>query len=374
MTPETVPFYDLQKITARHRAELVAACSRVIDSGWFILGEEVKSFEREFAAYAGCRHCVGFGNGLDALTLILRAWREQGVLKEGDEVIVPAHTYIASTLAITENRLKPVLVEPDLRTFTLDPARIESAITPRTRAVLAVHLYGQAADMTGIEEIARRHGLKVLEDAAQSQGARHAGRMTGAWGDAAGFSFYPGKNLGALADAGCATTNDDALADLLRALRNYGSHQKYHNLYQGPNSRLDEMQAAVLRVKLRHLAGDNELRRQVVQRYLKDIRHPQVELPAWPSDPASHVWHVFVVRTKQRDELQKHLSAQGVQTIIHYPIPPHRQQCYPQLHHLSLPLTEAIHREVLSLPLSPVMTGEQVAQVIAAVNSFQPTA
>jgi dTDP-4-amino-4,6-dideoxygalactose transaminase len=267
-----------------------------------------------------------------------------------------------------------VLVELDPRTFCLDPALIERAITPRTRVVMPVHLYGQAADMTRIGEVAARHGLKVVEDAAQSQGARHEGRVTGSLGDAAGVSFYPGKNLGALGDAGCVVTSDDRLAEVLRALHNYGSVKKYHHAYQGPNTRLDEVNAAALRIKLRRLVADNEERRQVARRYHEGIRHPLIELPARPDDSARHVWHLFVVRTKRRDELQRHLDSHGVQTIIHYPIPPHQQKAYAGLAHPSLPLTEAIHREVLSLPMSPVMTAAQIERVIEVVNAFPSAA
>lgn len=371
-TGSPVLFLDLKAINAVHRAALHDAFSRVFDSGWYILGQELKAFEEEFAAYVGCRHCIGLGNGLDALTLTLRAWKELGVLAEGDEVIVPANTYIASILGITENRLTPVLVEPDPRTFNLDPSRIEAAITPRTKAILVVHLYGQAADMTAIVRIARQHGLKVLEDAAQAQGARHGGRRTGVLGDAAGFSFYPGKNLGALGDAGAVTTNDDKLAETLRALRNYGSHKKYHNHYQGPNSRLDELQAALLRVKLPALDAENARRGEIARLYHAGIRHPEVQLPAMPK-AGEHVWHIFAVRTSRRDEFQGYLTAQGIQTVVHYPIPPHHQAAFAtaQWSAVSLPLTDAIHREVLSLPISPVMSDAQVARVMQVINAWK---
>lgn len=364
------PFLDLREINLRQRDELLAAAGRVFDSGWYIHGTEHEAFEREFAAYCGASECIGVANGLDALTLVLRAWKEMGVLRDGDEVLVPANTYIASILAITENRLAPVLVEPDPATYNLDPALLAAACTARTRAILAVHLYGQAADMTRITNFARERGLIVLEDAAQAHGAVHAGRKSGTWGDAAGFSFYPGKNLGALGDAGAITTNDQELAALLRALRNYGSHKKYHNFHQGPNSRLDELQAALLRVKLPVLDADNEHRRQVAARYRAGIKNPKIGLPAVVAGEEGHVWHLFVVRVSDRESFVRHLAAQGVQTVIHYPIPPHRQPCYPQLHHFSLPITEAIHREVVSLPISPVMIEAQVEAVIAAVNSW----
>jgi len=365
----SVPFLDLKTINARYAGELADAAKRVIDSGWYIHGEEHAAFEREFAAWNGSKHALGVANGLDALTLVLRAWKELGVLSEGDEVIVPANTYIASILAITENRLVPKLVEPDPATFNLDPAALEAAITPRTKAILVVHLYGRFAPLPEIMAFARARGLKVLEDCAQSHGAASGGRKCGVWGDAAGFSFYPGKNFGALGDAGAVTTSDDTLAEVLKALRNYGSEKKYHNLYQGPNSRLDEMQAALLRVKLRYLDGENERRKEVAARYREGIRHAGLVLPEAPPAEA-HVWHLFVVRSERRDELQEHLAGCGVQTMVHYPIPPYQQEAYASLAHLSLPVTDAIHREVLSLPISPVMTDAQVDEVIAAVNRW----
>lgn len=366
-----VPFLDLKAINQAHRNELISAFTKVLDSGWYVHGKEHESFEREFAAYCGVSECIGVANGLDALTLVLRAWKEMGVLSEGDEVIVPANTYIASVLAITENRLTPVLVEPDPATFNLDPVRLETALSPRTKAVLAVHLYGQAADMTRITEFARMRGLKVLEDAAQAHGAMHAGRKVGAWGDAAGFSFYPGKNLGALGDAGAITTSDGNLAHTLRALRNYGSHKKYHNQYQGPNSRLDELQAALLRVKLPALDAENARRRNIADSYLQKIRHPKIGLPKAPQDAKSHVWHIFAVRVQLRESLMLHLASGGIQSLIHYPIPPHRQDAYPALHTLSRPISEAIHWEVVSLPMSPVMSSEEVGVVVEALNRWE---
>ncbi len=366
-----IPFLPLQQLNARHAGELADAARRVIDSGWYILGREVKAFEEEFAAWNNSHHCVGVANGLDALTLVLRAWKEAGQWSDGDEVIVPANTYIASILAITENRLKPVLVEPDAW-FNLDPARLDDAVTARTRTVLAVHLYGQVADMNPIVAFCRKNGLKLLEDCAQAHGASLNGRKCGTFGDAAGFSFYPGKNLGALGDGGAITTDDPKLAEILRALRNYGSHQKYHNDIQGPNSRLDELQAALLRVKLPHLDADNAARRQVAQAYQAGIRHPLITLPAVRAEATSHVHHLFVIRTPRRDALQEHLDAQGVQTMVHYPIPPHRQACYANLlGSLTFPETEATHREALSLPVWPGMTQAQIQTVIKAVNNWQ---
>ena len=365
-----VPFLDLGAINARDRAALIDAFTRVLDSGWYVLGKEVEAFEREYAAYCGTRHCVGVGNGLEALALILRAWLELGVLKPGDEIIVPANTYIATILAITENGLKPTLVEPDPATCNLDAARIEAHLGPRTRAILPVHLYGQTADMTAIHAVARQHGLKVIEDCAQAHGARHAGVRAGALGDAAGHSFFPSKNFGALGDAGAVTTNDDALADALRALRNYGSHRKYENIYQGVNSRLDELQAALLRVKLGRIDADNQRRREIAHRYLEEIRHAEIALPVVGLRNEA-VWHVFVVRAKARNALQAHLQSRGIGTLIHYPVPPHQQPANGEWNSRSYPVTEQIHREVLSLPISPVMSEAQVTAVVAACNAWR---
>jgi dTDP-4-amino-4,6-dideoxygalactose transaminase len=366
-----IPFLDLRALNAAHRNELLAAAARVLDSGWYILGSEVEAFEREFAAYCGVDHCIGVANGLDALVLILDAYKQLGVLTDGDEVIVPANTFIASVLAVTRAGLVPVLVEPDAITRNLDPARIEAALTSRTRAILPVHLYGAVADMEPIRAIARARGLKVIEDAAQAHGARYDGLRTGALGDAAGFSFYPGKNLGALGDAGAVTTNDAALADAIRTLRNYGSRVKYENLYAGYNCRLDELQAALLRVKLAGLDGENAARRAVSGRYLAEINNPMITLPSLGRDEDACVWHLFVVRCAHRDALQQHLHHQGIQTVIHYPIPPHKQHAYPQWNELSFPITEAIHREVLSLPMGPHLSADQVSHVVAAVNQFR---
>lgn len=366
-----ISFLDLKKVNESFRDELVQACTRVIDSGWFIGGNELATFESEFAAWCGVTHCIGVANGLDALVLTLRAWKLLGRLKDGDEVIVPANTYIASVLAITENRLVPVLVEPDEASFNLSAAGVTAAITPRTRAIVPVHLYGRLADMPGIMAVAKQHDLLVLEDSAQAHGASIDGRRAGSWGDASGFSFYPGKNLGALGDAGAITTNDAALAEALRALRNYGSHEKYKNIYQGVNSRLDEIQAAMLSVKLRHLDRQTEHRRHIARLYQDGIRNPAIRLPQWEREE-QHVFHLYVVRCEQRAALQAHLLAAGVSTLIHYPVPPHKQQAYASLNNLSLPLTERIHEEVLSLPIGPTMSDEEAAVVIAACNAFSP--
>lgn len=371
-----IPFLDLKAINSQYQKELKEACARVIDSGWYIQGEEVSAFEQEFADYCGTQHCIGVANGLDALTLTLRAWKELGKLKEGDEVIVPANTYIASILAITENRLVPVLVEPDLATYNLCPINTEAAISDKTRVILPVHLYGQMADMPAIMDIAKRHKLLVLEDSAQSHGASINGIKAGNWGDASGFSFYPGKNLGALGDAGAVTTSDAELASALRALGNYGSHKKYENLYQGVNSRLDEMQAAMLRVKLRHLDKEIAHRRKVAAAYSASIDHSNIILPIQDKtvdiqNYESHVWHLFVIRYEKREMLQQHLISQGVQILIHYPIPTHHQKAYQGWSSQNYPLTESIHQQVISLPVSPVMTDEDIKGVIKAVATFK---
>lgn len=365
-----IPFLDLKAINAQYRDELISAATRVIDSGWYVQGTEVKAFEQEFAAYCDTKHAIGVANGLDALTLTLRAWKEMGKLKEGDEVIVPANTYIASILAITENRLVPVLVEPDLATYNLCPKNIEAAITKKTRVILPVHLYGQLADMPVIMKTAKRHNLLVLEDSAQAHGASIDGKKAGSWGDASGFSFYPGKNLGALGDAGAVTTSDNELAHTLRALANYGSHKKYENLYQGVNSRLDEIQAAMLRVKLRHIDTDIAARRAVAKVYIESIDNPNIILPNWQNEE-SHVFHLFVIRTNQRSELQQHLLDDGVQPLIHYPLPPHKQQAYSQWETHSYPTTEMIHDQVLSLPIGPVMIADEIKKVMNAMNNFR---
>lgn len=363
-----VPFLDLEPITARQRGELIAAATRVIDRGWFILGEELEAFEREFAAWTGAAHAVGVGTGLDALALVLRAWRETGRLAAGDEVIVPAHTFIASVLAISEAGLKPVLAEPREEDFNICVESAAAKISRRTRVIMPVHLYGQMADMRAVLELARQHGLLVLEDAAQAHGAALGGRRAGNWGDAAGFSFYPGKNLGALGDGGIITTQDAELAAVLRALRNYGSQRKYHHDFAGPNSRLDEIQAAFLRVKLPLLDADNQRRREIAACYREGIVNPALTLPRACKGEESHVWHLFVIRCPQRDSLQAYLNQRGIGTQIHYPVPPHRQPAYRELFAgASLPLSETLAGEVLSLPLSPVMTDEQVREVIAAV-------
>lgn len=371
-----IDFLDLKKINAAYRTDLLDACSRVIDSGWYIGGKELQQFEADFAEYCGTRFCVGVANGLDALTLTLRAWRELGKLALGDEVIVPANTYIASILAITENGLVPVLVEPDEKSFNLHPSKIEALITPKTRVIMAVHLYGQLADMPVITAIAKKHNLLVLEDSAQAHGAQTNNKKAGNWGDASGFSFYPGKNLGALGDAGAITTNDPDLVEVLKALRNYGSHEKYKNIMLGVNSRLDEIQAAMLGVKLKHLDKEAQARKKIADAYMRSIRNSHISLPLpYETDVLTfteHAWHLFVVRSAHRDKLQQHLAENGVQTLIHYPIPPHQQEAYKNydFSSQSFPVTELIHNEILSLPISPVMTHEQAMKVIEVCNSF----
>ena len=369
-----IPFLDLRAINAASRLELIEACTRVIDSGWYIVGNELAQFEDSFARYCGTRHCIGVANGLDALILTLRAWKELGRLQEGDEVIVPANTYIASILAITENRLVPVLVEPDEVSYNLCPCKVETAITSRTRAIMVVHLYGQLADMPALLDIAKSHKLLLLEDAAQAHGASINGRKAGNWGDASGFSFYPGKNLGALGDAGAITTCDDELAQTLRALRNYGSHKKYQNILPGVNSRLDEIQAAMLSVKLKYLDAETKRRQEIALTYAKGICCPVIRQPidseSTLANLAKHVFHLYVIHSSRREVLQQHLQKVGVQTLIHYPIPPHKQRAYKEWNARTYELTERLHREALSLPISPMMTDAQVSAVINAVNSF----
>jgi dTDP-4-amino-4,6-dideoxygalactose transaminase len=369
-----IPFLDLKAINGQYRDELVGACTRVIDSGWYILGNEIAEFEKEFAAYCETKYCLGVANGLDALVLILRAYIELGVMQKGDEVIVPSNTYIASILAVSENGLIPVLVEPDNNTFNLDPKLIEQAITLKTKAILTVHLYGQVTAMSEINDIAKKHNLKVIEDCAQAHGALYQGKdgsakKVGSLGDAAGFSFYPGKNLGALGDAGAVTTNDNELAKTITALRNYGSLEKYKNLYKGMNSRLDEIQAAMLRVKLRYLDKEIKARQAVAQAYLQGIKNPSIELPV-VEDLNAHVWHLFVIKTTQRERLVKYLLENGVQTLVHYPIPPHQQTAYREWNSERFPISEQIHKQVLSLPLSPVLDRSDFEKIIHLCNDF----
>ncbi len=365
-----IKFLNLQKINQEYAAELKKVAAEVIDSGWYLLGERVKTFEKELSDYIQIPHAIGVANGLDALRLILRGYMELGLIQEGDEVIVPANTYIASVLAITDNRLVPVFVEPDPETFNLDISKIEENITSRTKAIMVVHLYGRICWSDELERIAKKYQLKVIEDNAQAIGASWKGIKTGALGDAAGFSFYPGKNLGALGDAGAVTSKDDELAQTIRALANYGSHVKYENKYQGLNSRLDEIQAAFLSVKLKYIDTENAYRRMVAKRYISEIKNAAILLPQSPEDENEHVWHLFVIQTKDRKQFQEDCLKHNIQTLIHYPIPPHKQEAYQHSNHLSLPITEAIHNEVVSLPISPVMSLEEVESIILTMNSI----
>ncbi|MEY8767057.1 DegT/DnrJ/EryC1/StrS family aminotransferase [Francisella philomiragia] len=370
-----INFLDLQKINGLYQQELKDACARVIDSGWYIRGAECDAFEKEFADYCGTNYAVGVANGLDALILIIRAYKELGIFKSGDEIIVPANTYIASILAISVNDMVPVLVEPNLDDYLLDADKIESAITAKTVAIMPVHLYGQTCQMDKINTIAKRYGLKVIEDSAQSHGAYFADKRSGNLGDASGFSFYPGKNLGALGDAGAVTTNDKELADTISALANYGSREKYKNLYKGTNSRLDEIQAAMLRVKLKYLDKDIEVRREIADFYTKNITNPKIILPIQNSqldiqNYQNHVWHLYVIRTENRDKLQKYLLDNGIQTVIHYPIAPHHQQAYEEWKEDSYPVSEQIHNQVLSLPIGQHLSKENIDYVVDIINRY----
>lgn len=365
-----IKFLDLEKVTASYGDEINEAVTRVTNSGWYLQGKENGKFEKNFADYIGTKYCVGCANGLDALIWIFRAYVEMGVMKPGDEIIVPANTYIASILAISENGLAPVLIEPDINTYQIDPEKIEEAITPKTKAILIVHLYGQCAYTDKIGNLCRKYGLKLVEDNAQAHGCKFNGRHTGSIGDAAGHSFYPGKNLGALGDAGAVTTNDEELVKVIRAVANYGSTKKYEFKYIGRNSRLDEIQAAVLDVKLRHLDTDNDHRKEVARIYLNSINNPQIIVPK-VSDYNAHAFHIFPIFAEKRDKLQQYLTENGIQTIIHYPIPPHKQECYKEWNNLSFPITEQLAAQELSLPISPVITDEEINEVIRILNAWQ---
>ena len=364
-----IKFLDLKKINLQHKIELTEAFSRVLDSGWYIMGTELKQFESQFANYCGTKHAIGVANGLDALILIIRAYKELGLINDGDEILVPSNTYIASILAISANNLIPILIEPNLETFNMDPSLIQAKITSKTKAILPVHLYGQLCDMEAINSIAKTNNLKVIEDCAQAHGAVINKKKAGDWGDAAGFSFYPGKNLGALGDGGAITTNDDELAATIRTLLNYGSKVKYQNIYKGVNSRLDELQAALLGVKLKHLDIETDIKRNIANRYRTEIINKRIVLPK-VVNPLAHVWHLFVVRVKDRKDFQSYLTANNIQTVIHYPIPPHRQEAYKELNGKSFPISELIHETVISLPLSSVMENSEVKRIIDLVNSY----
>jgi dTDP-4-amino-4,6-dideoxygalactose transaminase len=368
-----IKFLDLKEINNSFEPQISGSIKRVLDSGWYLLGNEAKAFEQEYADFIGVKHCIGVANGLDALRLIFKAYLELKVFKEGDEIIVPANTYIASILAITDNRLTPVLVEPDINTYNIDPYKIEEKITERTRGIMIVHLYGQNAMHPEILRLVQKYKLRLIEDNAQAQGCYYGSKRTGSLHGSAGHSFYPGKNIGALGDAGAVTTDDDELADVIRTIANYGSKIKYQNLYKGLNSRLDEIQAAILRTKLPRLDSDNQRRREIVQFYVSNITNKEIILPAKNTIQSvtsnlQHVWHVFVIRTKNRDKLQKYLYDNGIQTMIHYPIPPHKQLAYKEWNNLSLPITEQIHREVLSLPLSQLLHPEDISFIVDSVN------
>ena len=364
-----VPFLSLKDITNKYSSEIHAAVKRVVDSGYYLQGNENKVFEEHYAQYIGCNHAVGVANGLDALFLILHAYMEMGVMNPGDEIIVPANTYIASILAITDNMLKPVLLEPSLETYQIDDTLIEQSITSKTKAIMIVHLYGQCAYTQKIGDLCKKYNLKLIEDNAQAHGCMFHGVKTGALGDAAGHSFYPGKNLGAFGDAGAVTTNDDELASVVRSLANYGSAKKYVFQYKGWNSRLDEIQAAVLDVKLSHLDQDIELRKQVAKRYIAGIHNPKIILPKI-FDWQQHVFHLFPIRCVERDALQNYLTEKNIGTLIHYPIPPHKQECYAEWNNMVLPITEKIHNEELSIPMSPTMTVAQIDYVVQALNAY----
>lgn len=373
---EMLKFLDLKAINDSFEPDLSRAIRRVLDSGWYLLGKEAQAFEQEYANYIGTKYCIGVGNGLDALRIILKAYIEMGEMAEGDEIIVPANTYIASILAITDNRLTPILVEPNIKTYNIDPFLIEEKITGKTKGIMIVHLYGQNAMHPEIERIVKKYNLKLIEDNAQAHGCYYGDKRTGSLGDAAGHSFYPGKNLGALGDAGAVTTNNDELAEVFRALGNYGSKEKYVNKYQGLNSRLDEIQAAVLSVKLKRLDEDNQKRREIAKFYCDNITNPNIILPIIQNSKIKiqnyfgHVWHIFVIRHFKRDQLQKYLADHNIQTLIHYPIPPHKQLAYKEWNTLIFPNAERIHKEILSLPLSPVMPDEEIFKVVEVLNNF----
>ncbi len=365
-----VEFLSLKKITQKYSDEIHNAIAKVVDSGWYLQGEENKNFEKEYSEFIGSKYCVGVANGLDALRLIIKGYIERGLFKEGDEIIVPANTYIASILAITDNNLVPVLIEPNIKTFQIDDNLIESAITNKTKAIMIVHLYGQCAYTDKIGRICEKYNLKLIEDNAQAVGCKYKKRKTGSLGDAAGHSFYPSKNLGALGDAGAVSTDDKELADVVRILGNYGSTIKYQFDYKGLNSRLDEIQAAILRVKLKYIDEDNNRRKDVARYYIDNIKNDALTLPII-DDWDSHVFHVFPVLCKKRNELEQHLNINGVRTLIHYPVAPHKQKAYIEWNYLTYPITEKIHNEELSLPISHVITDDEVEIVVKTINSFK---
>lgn len=366
-----IRFVDLKKLNAAYEPALGEAVRRIVGSGFYIRGDGVFAFEKKYASYSGVKYCAGVGNGFDALQLIFRSLIIAGVMTEGDEVIVPANTYIASILAVTANRLRPVFVEPDISTYNIDPSRVLEKITKRTRAIMVVHLYGRNGFSESIRQIAEEHGLKIIEDNAQAAGCMYAGRRTGSLGFAAAHSFFPTKNLGALGDGGAVTTDDQVVAEMVRTLGNYGSSKKGVNDVQGVNSRLDELQAAVLIVKLRRLDEENAMRRSIAAFYLENIRHPEIILPLPPSEAGEHVWHLFVVRCQRRNALQKFLADNEIESLVHYPIPPHQQGAFPEMNKLQYPVTEKIHREVLSLPLNPSLSVVEMQRIAEVVGDFK---
>jgi dTDP-4-amino-4,6-dideoxygalactose transaminase len=365
-----IKFLDLQKINLQHQAEMEEALLRTYRSGWYLLGNELQNFENNLANYIGSKHVIGVANGLDALRLILRAYIELGFMKEGDEVLVPANTFIASVLAISHNHLTPILVDPSIQTYNLDIDKIEEKITPRTKAIMVVHLYGRVCWSEQLTALAKKYNLKIIEDNAQAIGAEWNGTKTGNLGDAAGFSFYPGKNLGALGDGGAVSTHDEIVAKTIRSLANYGSSEKYIHQYQGLNSRLDELHAAVLDVKLKYLDLENSRRREIAKRYCQAISNKDIVLPEMPVSENEHVWHLFVVYTSKRDELQKHLAKKEIQTLIHYPVAPHKQKAYAHLAAMHYPVAEQLQREVLSLPINAVLSDDEVNHVITSITMF----
>ncbi|CAA7390051.1 DegT/DnrJ/EryC1/StrS family aminotransferase [Chryseobacterium fistulae] len=366
-----IKFLDLQQINLQYQEEIEAKLLEVFRSGWYLMGSALSNFEKKLSQYTGAEHAIGVANGLDALRLILRAYIEMGFMKPGDEVIVPSNTYIASILAISDNGLLPILVEPDIDNYNIDISKIEEKITSKTKGILIVHLYGRVVFSEVLISLVTQYNLKIIEDNAQAIGAEWNDKKSGNLGDAAGFSFYPGKNLGALGDAGGITTNDKKLAQTIRALANYGSNQKYINIYKGLNSRLDEIQAAVLDVKLNYIDEENNKRREVAKQFIQGISNPKITLPEYPDKEKEHVWHLFVIRTNDRDKLQQYLTENGIQTLIHYPIPPHKQEAYKEWNELSFPISEKIHEEVLSLPISSIIKKEDIEKIISVLNGFE---
>ena len=360
-----IKFLDLERVNNRFRTEIDARFKAILDKGWYLQGEENEKFSTNFAKYCGTKYCLGVANGLDALNLIIKAYG----FGAGDEIIVPANTYIASILAISENGCTPVLVEPDINTYNINPDLIEEKITDKTKAIMVVHLYGQAVELEKIWALAKKYNLKIIEDSAQAHGAFYQGKRVGNLGDASGFSFYPGKNLGCMGDGGAITTNDKDLYEKVKAIANYGSDRKYHHIYKGVNSRLDEIQAAVLDVKLKYLDSDNARRREISKYYRENIKNPKIILPQ-VYDEISHVWHIFAVRTENRDEFQKYLDSKGIQTLIHYPTPPQNQSAYKEWENESYPISEEIHRTILSLPISTVLTDEEFQKVVEVINDY----